>query len=89
MKVILDHTRTFQRFEGFGASGAWWAQLVGGRSYRDVISRLLFSKRDGIGLRTYRYNIGPAGEISAIRSDGRSLFLTKTENTIFRRTKTP
>ena len=68
MKVILDHTRTFQRFEGFGASGAWWAQLVGGRSYRDVISRLLFSKRDGIGLRTYRYNIG-AGSADSGRGD--------------------
>ncbi len=57
----------YQTFEGFGSSGAWWAQLVGGWDnidpesglpVRDRISQLLHSKSDGIGLRTYRYNIG-------------------------------
>lgn len=67
MKIILNINKTYQTFEGFGASGAWWAQLVGGWdntdpesgiAVRDRIAQLLWSKTDGIGLRTYRYNIG-------------------------------
>lgn len=67
MKINLDKNKKYQKFEGFGASGAWWAQRVGGwentdpdsgMSVRDRISQLLHSKTEGIGLRTYRYNIG-------------------------------
>lgn len=67
MKIILNKNKTYQNFEGFGASGAWWAQLVGGWdnpcpesgiSTANRIAQLLWSKTDGIGLRTYRYNIG-------------------------------
>ena len=49
------------------ASGAWWAQIVGGwdnkdengEEIRNVISRLLYSKADGIGMNIYGYNICP------------------------------
>ncbi len=67
MNIRIEKSKTYQTFEGFGASGAWWAQCVGGWSMidpescmpvRERISQLLFSKREGIGLRTYRYNIG-------------------------------
>ncbi len=66
MRIEIDESRRRQVFNGFGASGAWWAQIVGnwthedsdGISVRDKISRLLFSKKDGIGLKIYRYNIG-------------------------------
>lgn len=67
MKIIINKNKTYQTFEGFGASGAWWAQLVGGWkntdpqsgiAVRDRIAQLLYSKTDGIGLRTYRYNLG-------------------------------
>ena len=67
MNIKLDINKKFGRFEGFGASGAWWAQAVGGWDHiddnsglavRDRISQLLYSKEHGIGLRTYRYNIG-------------------------------
>lgn len=67
MKINIDKNKKYQIFEGFGASGAWWAQLVGGwdnidpesgMAVRDRISQLLHSKTEGIGLRTYRYNIG-------------------------------
>lgn len=73
MDITLRYDKEFQVFEGFGASGAWWAQEVGGwenvdpRSglpVRDVISKLLFSKTDGIGLRTYRYNLGAGSKES-------------------------
>lgn len=49
-----------QQIEGFGVSGAWWAQDVGGWSQvnRDRITDLLFDQQKGIGLTIYRYNIG-------------------------------
>jgi O-glycosyl hydrolase len=48
-----------QEIDGFGASGAWWAQIVGGweESKRKKIVGLLFGK-EGIGLSIYRYNVG-------------------------------
>ena len=67
MNIRIDTSVKKGKFEGFGASGAWWAQLVGGWDHvdensglavRDRISQLLYSKENGIGLRTYRYNIG-------------------------------
>ncbi|MCR5208566.1 MAG: hypothetical protein K6C14_08840 [Eubacterium sp.] len=65
MKLLYNYDKEYQTFEGFGASGAWWAQEVGGWSdTRDDISRLLFSKTDGIGLRTYRYNLGAGSKES-------------------------
>ena len=79
MDLRLMHDKVYSTFEGFGASGAWWAQEVGGWTHTDSasgmpvadrIAQLLYSKEDGIGLRTYRYNIGAgsahsgAGDIS-------------------------
>ena len=66
MEIRLDRSKTFQVYEGIGASGAWWAQIVGGwdnkdengEEIRNVISRLLYSKTEGIGMDIYRYNIG-------------------------------
>lgn len=67
MQIRINANKIYSEFEGFGASGAWWAQEVGGWteidrksgiSLRDEISRLLYNKSYGIGLRTYRYNIG-------------------------------
>ena len=66
MKIVLDKNKTYQNYEGMGASGAWWSQVVGawdnkdgnGEEVRNVISRLLYSKTDGIGMDIYRYNIG-------------------------------
>ncbi|MBR5561612.1 MAG: xylanase [Clostridia bacterium] len=73
MKIILNKNKTYQIFEGFGASGAWWAQYAGGWDNTDPesslpvadrIAQLLWSKTDGIGLRTYRYNIGAGSKES-------------------------
>lgn len=66
MEIRLDKDKTYQTFDGIGASGAWWAQIVGGwdnknengEEIRNVISRLLYSKTEGIGMDIYRYNIG-------------------------------
>ncbi len=65
--VKVDVTETHQTIESFGASGAWWSQDVGGwdkiRSadgleVREYIAKLLFDDVEGIGLNSYRYNIG-------------------------------
>lgn len=66
MKIQINSSKKFQTYEGIGASGAWWAQIVGGWDNKDengeeicnAILRLLYSKTDGIGLNIYRYNIG-------------------------------
>ncbi len=66
-KVKIDETRSYQTWESFGASGAWWAKYVGGwdkeNKYSEVtpredIARLLFDRDNGIGLSSFRYNLG-------------------------------
>ncbi|MDR1928262.1 MAG: hypothetical protein LBQ33_06465 [Oscillospiraceae bacterium] len=49
-----------QTMEGFGVSGAWWAQLVGSwqNGVPEEIARLLFHKTEGLGIGIYRYNLG-------------------------------
>lgn len=61
--VKVDPSVKHQTIESFGASGAWWAQTVGGNeSTRDRIAKLLFDPEDGIGLNSYRYNIGAGSQ---------------------------
>lgn len=72
--VITIHTdRTAQTMEGFGASGAWWAQVVGGWTepdpesglpVRDRIAQLLYDKEKGIGMTCYRHNLGGGSQNS-------------------------
>lgn len=61
--------------QGFGASGAWWAQYVGGAAepdnlngtpVRDHIAELLYNKETGIGMDIFRFNIG-AGSLESGR----------------------
>lgn len=57
--VTVDASVRHQTIESFGASGAWWSQIVGeNRATRDTIATLLFDPEKGIGLNCYRYNIG-------------------------------
>ncbi len=65
--IKVDTTKTHQTIESFGASGAWWSQDVGGwdevrtkdgLEVREYIAQLLFDDENGIGLNSYRYNIG-------------------------------
>lgn len=87
MKIKLDENKKYGLFEGFGASGAWWAQEVGGWEHieensglamRDRISQLLYSKENGIGLRTYRYNIGAGSAHSGNGNIGNPLRRTES-----------
>ena len=76
-KLVLDTEKTFQTFESFGVSGAWWAQVVGGwdeidpesgKSKRERIAELLFSDDEGIGVGCYRYNLG-GGSVESGKGD--------------------
>ena len=86
MDIRLDREVVYSVFEGFGASGAWWAQEVGGWTHadesgmavRDRISQLLYSKTEGIGLRTYRYNIGAGSRHSGNGEIGNPLRRTES-----------
>ena len=59
-QITLLPAETYQTIEHFGASGAWWAQDVGGweDEKRNRVVTLLFDQEEGIGLSLYRYNIG-------------------------------
>jgi len=59
-KIVINPKKKFQKIEGFGVSGAWWAQHIGGwdEERRNKIIDLLFDREKGIGLSIYRYNIG-------------------------------
>ena len=38
MNIQINPEQQFQRIEGLGASGAWWAQIVGGWEHIDPAS---------------------------------------------------
>lgn len=65
--VTIDENKKYQTIESFGTSGAWWSQYVGGftkdvkgngNASREEIAKLLFDREEGIGLTSYRYNLG-------------------------------
>ena len=67
MELQINPEKVYQTFKSIGASGAWWAQIVGGwehideesgKPVRDAIAELLYNKKTGIGMSVYRYNIG-------------------------------
>ncbi len=69
MKV--DASKRHQTIESFGASGAWWAQTIGtNKKTRDTIAEWLFDSRVGIGLNSYRYNLGAGSQGAGSNSPG-------------------
>lgn len=73
MELKIFPEKEYQTFKSIGASGAWWAQIVGGWTHldeasqkpvRDRIAELLYNKETGIGLNVYRYNIGAGSKHS-------------------------
>lgn len=64
-EIRLNYDKTYQTIEGFGASGCWWAQDVGGWENIGEIMEYLYDNEKGIGLNIYRYNIGAGGPINA------------------------
>ena len=71
VSITVDPHEKHQRMEGFGASGAWWAQYVGaltepdpqsGKPVRDRIAELLYNPQTGLGMQTFRYNLGAGSD---------------------------
>ena len=78
VQLTLNPNKTYQTMEGFGASGAWWAQVVGGwpEAERKEILKLLYDKDEGLGMNTYRYNLG-----SGSKASGKGNFPNKNRRT--------
>ena len=69
--LAIDSSVRHQVIESFGASGAWWAQYAGTNTKtRDQIAELLFDPVNGIGLNSYRYNVGAGSRDKASNSPG-------------------
>jgi O-glycosyl hydrolase len=66
--IIVNPQEDLQAMDGFGASGAWWAQHVGiwEDEPRNLVAKLLFDQTEGIGMSVYRYNIGAGGPSAGI-----------------------
>ncbi len=62
-RTTFDMTKTYQTIDGFGASGAWWAQDIGrwNDEQIDRVTELLYGE-SGAGLDIYRYNLGGGSE---------------------------
>ncbi|MFW5743690.1 MAG: glycoside hydrolase family 30 protein [Spirochaetota bacterium] len=61
MNVTFDATTRHQTIDNFGASQAWWVDIVGDRfpaEAMEEIADLLFGRERGIGLSCTRFNIG-------------------------------
>lgn len=63
VRIEVRPDKIHQTMDGFGASGAWWAQEIGGwdQGNRQRVIDLLFDRQRGIGLSLYRYNVGAGG----------------------------
>lgn len=59
-ETLIDMSRVYQEFEGWGTSLCWWANALGrweGPKKQEVL-KLLFDEEEGLGLNIVRYNIG-------------------------------
>ena len=72
VEIVVWPKDTKQTIVGFGVSGAWWAQYAEnwGTPTVNKIVKLLFNRKDGIGLSIYRYYIG-AGDGKLIKDPWR------------------
>lgn len=82
-ETVIDASKVYQTIDGFGASGAWWAQNVGAWDNIDEIMSLLYSRENGAGLSIYRYNLGAGSENdeNIIYSDRRTQCFLQSDGT--------
>lgn len=87
--VKIDLLDFKQEITGWGTSACWWAQKLGAQEHDEAareIIELLYSE-DGLGLDTYRYNIGggskddPTGRLDKNSSRATESFLVYNEET--------
>ncbi|SDW76222.1 glycoside hydrolase [Paenibacillus sp. CF384] len=59
-RIEIKQADKKQRMEGFGASGAWWAQHTGSWQESELarLLELFYDPHKGIGMTIYRHNIG-------------------------------
>ena len=59
-KVVVDPSKKYQVFEGWGTSLCWWAVLVGAwdEANRDQFLGALADPDTGLGYNIFRYNVG-------------------------------
>ncbi|MBQ8782350.1 MAG: hypothetical protein IJZ57_01075 [Clostridia bacterium] len=57
-QILIDKTKTYQTFEEFGTSSCWWAQTIDDDGMAKEIAKELYSEKEGLGLKIFRYNIG-------------------------------
>ena len=60
-----------QTMKGFGASSAWWSQIVGNSANKEEVAKLLYGD-EGMALNIYRYNIGGGSKDLVNKIDGAS-----------------
>lgn len=67
LTAVIDSSITYQTIEGFGGSGCWWACFSDyyDEEALDTALILLYSQEYGIGLTTYRHNVGGGTPSSA------------------------
>ncbi|MFI3141840.1 MAG: glycoside hydrolase [Clostridia bacterium] len=56
-QIEIDETVTYQTFESFGTSSAWWSDELTYADDADYIASMLYGE-DGLNLDVYRFNIG-------------------------------
>lgn len=83
-ETTINTNTKYQTIDGFGASGAWWAQDLGRWSDKqiDVVTELLYGET-GAGLDVYRYNLGGGSENDTAIGDWRRRaedFLSSSSN---------
>ncbi len=63
LRLTVNTSKSFQTIEGFGASAAWWYQIMGAYDginadeFRNNVINLVYGD-DGLGINYFRYNIG-------------------------------
>ena len=55
--VSFSEAAKGQTMKGFGASSAWWSQIIGNGANKEEVAKLLYGD-EGMALNIYRYNIG-------------------------------
>lgn len=78
--IGVNKYKEYQTFEGFGTSSAWWSQNIEDEKLAREIARLLYDKETGLGLKTYRFNVG-AGE--ADREDSRIVYPSRQTHSFY------
>lgn len=56
--IKVSDVKSYQTFEGFGTSSCWWAHTIDDENTASELADLLYDDEKGLGLKTYRYNIG-------------------------------